>query len=218
MIRIEGLKKVYRHRGTKVTVFDNLQAEVERGKCLLLVGPSGCGKTTFLNIAGCLTRPTAGKVWIGGKEVSRLPEHFLAQIRRRKIGFVFQQFNLIMGCTALENVGMPLIPEGIGEKERNRRAVRVLEKLALRERAGFKVNHISGGEQQRVAFARALINDPEIILADEPNSNIDEATGQLIIDTLREMKAEGKTIIIASHDRSILESGIADGELVFSQN
>ena len=184
IIRTEGVSKTYRKGKLKVQALQDVSLEFESGSCVLIRGPSGSGKTTFLSIIGSLLRPSSGKVWVDNREISYLADHFLAELRRNTIGFVFQQFNLIHGLRVLENIAMPLIPLGIPEKERNRKALALLESFNLPERASFFVNELSGGEQQRVALARALINDPKIILADEPTSNIDERNARIIIDTV----------------------------------
>jgi len=205
MIRINSLKKIFRQGAKDITVLSGLDLNVKRGECVIIRGPSGCGKTTLLNIIGCLTRPTDGEVFIADKRISHLPEHFRCQLRRSKIGFVFQQFNLIAGYTAVDNVGIPLAPLGIGESDRRRRALFLLDFLGLADRADFPVNELSGGEQQRVAMARALINAPDIIIADEPISNIDAQTSEKVIDILTRLNREGKTLLISTHDRLLIE-------------
>ena len=205
-IRLEGVTKTYRGSAGNVTPVLDFSHEVPAGSCHLLRGASGCGKTTLLNLVGCLARPTRGAIWLGDKDISRLPEQFLARIRRERIGFIFQSYNLLPGFTALQNACMGLIPAGVAPAERAERATRLMETLGVAHRAHFTVNDLSGGEQQRIAIARALINDPDVILADEPNSNVDEATSRRIADLLRDLHARGKTIMVASHDAYLTEA------------
>lgn len=205
-IRFEGVGKTYRSSAGDVVALRDFSHEVAGGACELLRGPSGGGKTTILNLMGCLTRPSEGRIWIGEKEVSRLPEQFLAQLRRSAVGFIFQAYNLLPGFTALQNVSMGLVPQGVPPAEQRRRGLALLEELGVAHRADFSVNNLSGGEQQRVAIARALINDPSIILADEPTSNVDEKTGRRIVALLTELRRRGKTVVVASHDAALAET------------
>ena len=200
MIRIKALSKIFKEGGREVAALAQLDMNIQKGECVIIGGPSGSGKTTLLNIVGCLTRPTEGEVSIDNKEISRLPEHFLCDLRRSKIGFVFQQFNLFSGYTAIENVGMPLVPLGMREVKRRALAGELLDSLGLKDRADFPVHELSGGEQQRVAIARALINSPEIIIADEPISNIDAGNAEKILDIIKELVRRGKTLLVSSHD------------------
>jgi putative ABC transport system ATP-binding protein len=213
VIRTENLCKTYGVNGSVVKAVSDLTVAVGKGKCLLLRGPSGSGKSTLLNLVGCLTHPTSGKIFLDGREVSHLPDHFLAAVRREKIGFVFQAFNLLQGSTALDNVAMPLLPLGMGHAARKDKALSLLCRVNLEHRAHFRVNHLSGGEQQRVAVARALVNDPALIIADEPNSNVDERNGRLILDMLGELKQEGRTLVISSHDPAFAGNGLVDDVL-----
>jgi putative ABC transport system ATP-binding protein len=174
--------------------------EIGANQTVVLYGPSGSGKTTLLSLLGTLDRPTGGKIFLQGREVTRFSDLELSRIRREMIGFVFQSFNLFSGLSAWENVSYPLIPAGVHVKERFERAAALLERLGLGDRVQHSPEALSGGEQQRVAIARALINNPEILIADEPTSNIDaDAVGRLM-EILGELKGEGKTIIISSHD------------------
>jgi len=200
MIRTENICKIYRSKAGVVNAISNLSIMVEKGKCLLLQGPSGSGKSTLLNLVGCLSHPTSGRLFIDGREVSRLPDQFLTEIRRRKIGFIFQMFNLLPDRTVLDNIEMPLMPLGLHHELRRQKSIPLLRRLNLEHRAHFRVNDLSGGEQQRVAVARAMVNDPAIIIADEPNSNIDRHNARLIVKMLRELKHEGRTLVISSHD------------------
>lgn len=215
MIKIEKVTKKYQSGKVKVKALDNVSLDIKPGEFVVLNGPSGSGKTTLLNIIGCLTRITSGRLWLANQEVSHFPDHFLAAIRREKIGFIFQQFNLLTGYSTWENVSLPLLPMGIGEKERRDRAMKLLEELNLETRADFMANELSGGEQQRAAIARALINDPEIILADEPLSNIDTGHIKMVIDSLSELKKRGKTIIASSHELQTPMAGLVDRTVYF---
>jgi putative ABC transport system ATP-binding protein len=213
-IELDSVTKIFRSGRERVEAIKGLNGQIEEGEAVLFSGPSGSGKSTLLNIVGCLTRPTAGRVFMRGREVSRLADHFRSDVRRNEMGFIFQQFNLLAGYTALDNVAMPLIPLGLGVSERRRRAGTLLERLGLMHRATFAVNELSGGEQQRVAIARALIGDPWLILADEPSSNVDEKAAHTLLAIFDELKGEGRTLIIASHDRMFLESDLIDRKLV----
>lgn len=200
MIRLDNVTKSYRSGKVKVKALDNISLEIKQGEFVVLNGPSGSGKTTFLNITGCLTRLSSGRLFLADREISHFPDHFLSAIRREKFGFIFQQFNLISGYTTWENVSIPLLPMGFSEKDRKVKAMKLLESLNLETRADFLANELSGGEQQRAAIARALINNPEIILADEPLSNIDIENAGIVIDVLEKLKKKGITIIISFHD------------------
>jgi len=183
------------------------------------MGPSGSGKSTLMHIAGCLDVPTSGKVIFENKDVSKLSEGELAQIRNKKIGFVFQSFNLIPRTTALDNVQLPLIYAGVDIEERQERSKKVLELLGLKERITHFPNQLSGGEQQRTAIARALVNKPSIILADEPTGNLDSKTGKEIIEVFKKLNKDGNTIVLVTHDEKIAQIAkkiikIYDGEIV----
>jgi putative ABC transport system ATP-binding protein len=217
MIRTEKLCKRYVSRGGIVNAVRNLNLEVGPGKCLLLQGPSGSGKSTLLNLIGCLTHPTSGRIFLDEQEVSRLPDHFLTDIRRKKIGFVFQAFNLLQDYTVLDNIGMPLLPLGLRPEQRRRKALALLRRINMEHRADFMANELSGGEQQRVAMARALVNDPVIIIADEPNSNTDRRNSLLILELFRELKNEGRTMVISSHDPLFCADGLADVVLAMGE-
>ncbi|MEI8353061.1 MAG: ABC transporter ATP-binding protein [Lentisphaerota bacterium] len=217
MIRTENISKTYRSKAGEVNAISNLSIHVKPGKCLLLQGPSGSGKTTLLNLLGCLSRPTSGSLFIDGRDVSHLPDHFLTEIRRSKIGFIFQAFNLLHGRTVLDNIGMPLLPLGLHHEARREKALGLLRRVHLEHRAHFRVNDLSGGEQQRVAVARALINTPDIIIADEPNSNVDPHNARAILELLRELKREGRTLIISLHERSIGSDDLVDDVLMLGE-
>ncbi|MGB5157092.1 ABC transporter ATP-binding protein [Desulfobacterium sp. N47] len=215
MIRLDKVTKSYRSGKVKVKALDSVSVDIKKGEFVVLNGPSGSGKTTFMNIAGCLTRITSGRFFLKDMEISHFPDHFLSAIRREKFGFIFQQFNLISGYTTWENVSIPLLPMGISEKMRKKKAMNLLEELNLETRADFYANELSGGEQQRAAVARALINDPEIILADEPLSNIDVENARTVITVLEKLKTKGKTIIISFHDSQPLITKLIDRMVSF---
>ncbi len=215
MIKFDNITKSYRSGKVKIKALDDVSLAIKQGEFVLLNGPSGSGKTTFLNITGCLTRITSGRIWLADREISHFPDHFLSAIRREKFGFIFQQFNLISGYTTWENVSIPLLPMGVSDKMRKKRAMNLLEELNLETRADFYANELSGGEQQRAAVARALINDPEIILADEPLSNIDSENAKTVIAVLEKLKTKGKTIIISFHDSQPLITKLIDRTVYF---
>ncbi|MDY6971452.1 MAG: ABC transporter ATP-binding protein [Thermodesulfobacteriota bacterium] len=215
MIKVENVTKNYQSGKVKVKAIHDVSLEIRRGEFIALTGPSGSGKTTLLNIIGCLTRITKGSLWLDDQEVSHFPDHFLSAVRRDKIGFIFQQFNLISGYTTWENVSLPLVPMGVSEKMRRARALKLLEHLNLETRADFMANELSGGEQQRTAFARALINNPEIILADEPFSNIDVGHVKMVIDILADLKKRGKTIVTSLHDSNTPVVKLVDHTVYF---
>ncbi|MDY6855509.1 MAG: ABC transporter ATP-binding protein [Thermodesulfobacteriota bacterium] len=215
MIKVENVSKKYESGKVRVNALDNVSLEIKSGEFVILSGPSGSGKTTLLNIIGLLTRITSGRLWLANQEVSHFPDHFLSSLRREKIGIIFQQFNLISGYTAWENVSFPLLPLGVSESARKERAMGLLEEMSLETRVDFMVNELSGGEQQRVAIARALINDPEIILADEPLSNIDMRHVTIVVDILEKLKRRGKTIIVSSHDSQKHMAHLVDNTVYF---
>ncbi len=186
-----------------------------------LTGPSGSGKTTLLSLIACMARPTSGRISIAGEVVSSLPERFLTEIRRRTFGFIFQQFNLIRGLTARENVMLPAYPAGAPLRQSRREADRLLERLGLASKADARVEWLSGGEAQRVAIARALINNPQVLVADEPTAHLDTALSLDFMEIMRGLRQEGRTLLIASHDPLVYESdlverviGLRDGRVV----
>jgi len=203
IVRLEGVTKVYRMGKVEVQALRGVNLSVKRGEFIAILGPSGSGKSTLLNMIGCLDKPTSGKVFIDGKDTSRLNENELAAVRREKIGFVFQQFNLIHTLNALENVALPMLFAGIRRAERMKRARELLEKVGLSHRIYHKPMELSGGEQQRVAIARALANNPEIIVADEPTGNVDTDAGNAIMEIFEQLNEERRTIILVTHDFDI---------------
>ena len=203
IVRLEGVTKVYRMGKVEVQALRGVNLSVKRGEFIAILGPSGSGKSTLLNMIGCLDKPTSGKVFIDGKDTSRLSENELAALRREKIGFVFQQFNLIHTLNALENVALPMLFAGIRRAERMKRARELLEKVGLSHRIYHKPMELSGGEQQRVAIARDLANNPEIIVADEPTGNVDTDAGNAIMEIFEQLNEERRTIILVTHDFDI---------------
>jgi len=194
----------------EVTAVKDASLQINEGSLVVLKGPSGSGKTTLLSLIGCQTKPTRGEVIILGKKVSKLPEKFMNLHKRNHIGFIFQHFQLIAGMSVLDNIVLPLIPEGISPKERRKRADRLLEQFDLAHRRQFKVSHLSGGEQQRVAIARALINNAGILLADEPSAHLDSKLTGDFLDHVKQLKRSGHTILITSHDPIIYQHPAVD--------
>ena len=203
MIRTEHLTKIYRMGEAEVYALHDVNLEIQDGEFVAIIGPSGSGKSTLLNMIGCLDKPTSGAVFIDGVDTAWLTDNELAEIRRKKIGFVFQQFNLIHTLNALENVALPLFFAGMKRELRLKRAKELLVNMELEHRMYHKPSELSGGEQQRVAIARALANNPEIIIGDEPTGNVDSATGHAIMDILAGLNKEGRTIIVVTHDVDI---------------
>lgn len=200
------LKKSYILGEVKVEALRGINMKIKRGEMVAIQGPSGCGKTTLLNIIGSLDCPTSGKIILEGKEISNAKEHELTEIRRKKVGFIFQFYNLLPVLTALENVELPLLIAGVPKAERHQRAIDLLEKVALLERKDHKPDELSGGERQRVAIARALANNPSILLADEPTGDLDTETGRTILKLLKKVnETENQTLILVTHDTSIAQ-------------
>jgi ABC-type lipoprotein export system ATPase subunit len=203
IIRLTGLTRQYRMGPSLVSAVDGIDLEIEGGEAVALVGPSGSGKSTLLNLIGGLDRPTAGEIWVDGENIARAPAKKLVEHRKRRIGFVFQSFNLLPHRTALENVEVPLMLSGMARSQRRERARELLEKMGLGARTGHRPSQLSGGEQQRVAVARALANRPSILLADEPTGNLDSATGTEVMHLLRDLNTEGLTLILVTHDSTV---------------
>jgi putative ABC transport system ATP-binding protein len=179
---------------------------IEAGEVVALAGPSGSGKTSLLSLIGCMGRPSEGKILVGDKDVVKLPERFLTEVRRDKFGFIFQQFNLIRDLSVLDNVLLPLYPLAISIQFMKERAIPILENLKIIDKAGIKVKKLSGGEQQRVAIARALINEPEVIIADEPTAHLDRTLAQDFLHIIEELNDKGKTVVVATHDPFVYKS------------
>lgn len=204
VIKLEDVWKIYQFGKIELAVLKGVSLEIAPGAFVVILGPSGSGKSTLLNMVGCLDLPTKGKVFLDGRNISEMSEDELAQARGQKIGFIFQQFNLLQNLNALENVMMPMIFQGKSEKERTEKAKSLLSALGLGDRFTHKPSELSGGEQQRIAIARSLANDPEIIVADEPTGNLDSTTGKRIMEILIDLhKNKGKTIIVVTHDPTI---------------
>ncbi len=201
IIQLRKVWKTYKMGDTPVHALRGIDLDVLPGEFLAIQGPSGSGKSTAMNLVGCLDVPSKGQIFLDSKDISRLSESDLAQIRGRKIGFIFQKFNLIETLTALENVMLPMTFQGIPEGERIKRAEKLLSQFGLGERMHHKPGELSGGQQQRVAIARSLATDPPVILADEPTGNLDSRTGREVMQFLRELnEKEGKTIVLVTHD------------------
>jgi len=201
IIKTEKVSKWYNiGKKNEVRAVEDISIEIMENQSVVLYGPSGSGKTTLLSLIGTIDRPTGGKIFIRERDVTEFSDIELSRIRREMIGFVFQSFNLFSGFSSWENVSYPLVPMGVSWRDRFERAGKILERLGLGDRVHHSPEELSGGEQQRVAIARALINDPHILIADEPTSNIDEDSVRRLLEILEELKDEGKTIIVSSHD------------------
>jgi putative ABC transport system ATP-binding protein len=199
VINIDSLTKTYRSGKTSFKALNNVNLKIKKGDFIAIMGPSGSGKSTLMNIIGCLDRPTSGSVIIDGENISTVSDNELAQIRGRKIGFIFQKFNLIPTMTALKNIELPMVFVGGTKADRERRAAELLGKVGLTNWATHRPSELSGGQQQRIAIARALSNNPSIILADEPTGNLDTKTGEQIMKVLVSLSKEGKTILLVTH-------------------
>jgi len=204
LIQLLNIRKIYKMGNVEIEVLKGINMLVEEGEHLSIMGPSGSGKTTLLNIIGCLDKPTYGEYFFERKEISKLDDNSLSEIRSKYIGFIFQQFNLIPQLNVIENVSLPLFYQGVDEEEMKERSIKLAELVGLGDRLYHRPSELSGGQQQRVAIARALANDPAIILADEPTGNLDTTTGKEIMKLLCELNQnEGKTLIVITHDMNI---------------
>ena len=202
---VQNLSKIYRKPGTNVEVhaLRSINLDFIEGEYTAIMGASGSGKSTLMNVLGCLDQPTVGQYILGGQDISAMPDDELSEIRSRRIGFVFQNFNLIQQLTVLENLEVPMFYLGIPPQERRRRAMQLAEKVGLADRSDHRPMQLSGGQQQRVCIARSLINEPLILLADEPTGALDSKTGQQILELFDELVGQGKTIILVTHDPSV---------------
>jgi len=218
LLRCEKISKVYQMDSLAVPVLSDINLTIKKNDFMAIVGPSGSGKSTLMHLIGLLDTPTTGRILLEDKDVSKLSEEKLAQLRNQKIGFVFQTFNLIPRTSALANVELPLIYAGVPDEERKKRSEEILIKIGLEKRIHHFPNQLSGGEQQRVAIARALVNHPSLILADEPTGNLDSKTGAQIIEILKQLNKEGNTIILVTHDLEVAKTAkrvvkIYDGKI-----
>jgi putative ABC transport system ATP-binding protein len=203
VIYIEDLAREYPMGGERVLALRGLSLTIRRNEYVAIMGPSGSGKSTLMNLLGCLDTPSSGSYWLNGQEVSRLTDDALARVRNKEIGFVFQTFNLLPRASALHNVELPLVYAGVSSRERRERAVRALTRVGLENRMHHRPNELSGGQRQRVAIARGLVNEPSILLADEPTGNLDSTTSDEIMRVFAELHAQGQTIIVVTHEPSI---------------
>jgi putative ABC transport system ATP-binding protein len=218
IIQIEHMVKSYKLGGETVMALRDVSLHIDEGDFVSIIGPSGSGKSTFMNMIGCLDRPDSGRYFLAGEEVDKMSDNQLAVIRNEKIGFIFQNFNLLMKLTALENIELPLLYKGIGTKQRREIAYACLEKVGLQDRAHHLPNQLSGGQQQRVAIARALAGNPPILLADEPTGALDSKTSQEILRLIQDLHQQGHTIVLITHDMEVAKLAsrivsIQDGQL-----
>ena len=213
IITVDNINKTYKNGSLELQVLKNISFKVDKGEFLAIMGSSGSGKSTMMNILGCLDNQYEGRYILDGIDISKSTENELSEIRNKKIGFIFQSFNLLPRLTALENVELPLVYSSIPKEERHKRANELLEMVGLKDRTHHRPNELSGGQRQRVAIARALVNDPSIILADEPTGNLDSKSEGEIIEILQKLNKMGKTIVIVTHEPSIGE--IAERKIVF---
>jgi len=224
VIKVDNVWKIYQMGKVQVPALRGLNLQVKEREFVAIMGASGSGKSTAMHIIGCLDLPTKGEVYLDGKDIAHLPESELATIRGKRIGFVFQHFNLVPTLTAFENVMLPMIFQGVPDEKKRSRATKLLKEVGLAGRMHHHPSEMSGGEQQRVAIARALANDPEIILGDEPTGNLDSKNGEMIMDLLRDLhKKEKKTIIIITHEPEVAAFAerklvLKDGKLIKDKN
>ncbi len=219
VIEVTDVWKTYRSGTLEVDALRGVSFEIETGEYVAVMGPSGSGKSTLMHILGCLDIPTSGTFRLAGDDVSSMSEEDLAQVRNRRIGFVFQQFNLLSTLSALRNVELPLIYAGVGRPERRRRAAEALARVGLADRVDHRPGELSGGQQQRVAMARALVTDPDLILADEPTGNLDSVSAREVLSLLTELNRSGRTIVLITHDAEVTETAgrtirIRDGQIL----
>ena len=213
IITVDKVNKTYKNGSLELQVLKNISFKVNKGEFLAIMGSSGSGKSTMMNILACLDSQYEGTYILDGIDISKLTENQLSEIRNKKIGFIFQSFNLLPRLSALENVELPLVYSSVPKAERHKRAAELLEMVGLKDRMHHRPNELSGGQRQRVAIARALVNDPSIILADEPTGNLDSKSEEEIIEILQELNRTGKTIVIVTHEPNI--GDIAQRKIVF---
>jgi len=222
LIELKSVSKIYnKGRPNEFTALRSVSISIQLGKINVFKGPSGSGKTTLLSIIGCMARPSSGRIIFQDREIASLPERFLTEIRRKTFGFIFQHFNLIKGITVLENVMLPAYPEGITRSALKKRALDLLDLFDLSNKASSHIEWLSGGEAQRAAIARALINNPAVIIADEPTAHLDTKLSSEFMDAMHKLKKDGRTIVIASHDPIVYDSkhtdeviAMRDGEVI----
>ena len=219
VIFAKNISKIYGEGGSQVKAVDNISLEIKKGEFVAIIGASGSGKSTLMHILGCLDKPSKGNYFFGGKVVSSLSDNELATIRNKKIGFVFQFFNLLSRTSALKNVELPLLYAGVNKKARQQRSEKVLKNLGLSQRLQSTSAQLSGGEQQRVAIARALVNNPEVIFADEPTGNIDSKSSEEIMNLFKSLNKKGHTIVVITHDKEVADFAsriitIRDGKII----
>ncbi len=203
ILRLDDVGKVYRSGSLEVAAVRGVSLTVEEGEFVAIMGPSGSGKSTLMHLIGCLDTPTTGTYHLAGEDVSRMNENALADVRNRRIGFVFQQFNLLSTMSAWRNVELPLVYAGLPRAERKRRAIDALTRVGLADRVDHRPGELSGGQQQRVSVARALVTDPQLILADEPTGNLDSTATADVLDLLDELQAQGRTIVLITHEHDV---------------
>lgn len=219
MISVKNLKKTYFLGGKEVHALDDVSLSIKEHEFVAIIGQSGSGKSTFMNMLGCLDRPDSGEITLDGTDILKCKEKELSVIRNKKIGFIFQQFHLLPKLSALENVELPLIYQGMPTKKRREKAVKALKAVGLEKRMNHKPNQLSGGQQQRVAIARALVGEPSLILADEPTGNLDSRSGKEIMMLLHNLYEEGNTIVLITHDNNVAMEAprqvqISDGKII----
>ena len=219
MISVKNLKKTYFLGGEEVHALDDVSLSIKEHEFVAIIGQSGSGKSTFMNMLGCLDRPDSGEITLDGTDILKCKEKELSVIRNKKIGFIFQQFHLLPKLSALENVELPLIYQGMPTKKRREKAVKALKAVGLEKRMNHKPNQLSGGQQQRVAIARALVGEPSLILADEPTGNLDSRSGKEIMMLLHNLYEEGNTIVLITHDNNVAMEAprqvqISDGKII----
>ena len=219
MISVKNLKKTYFLGGEEVHALDDVSLSIKEHEFVAIIGQSGIGKSTFMNMLGCLDRPDSGEITLDGTDILKCKEKELSVIRNKKIGFIFQQFHLLPKLSALENVELPLIYQGMPTKKRREKAVKALKAVGLEKRMNHKPNQLSGGQQQRVAIARALVGEPSLILADEPTGNLDSRSGKEIMMLLHNLYEEGNTIVLITHDNNVAMEAprqvqISDGKII----